>query len=780
MIHLLKRIFPVVFLSLALPAFTQDNYKVMIDYQFDDIREFSSNGLASVKKGYKHGFIDQTGKVVIDYQFDFALDYSSNGLAPVKKGNKFGYIDQTGKMIIDYQFDFALSFESNGLAPVEKGDKYGFIDQTGKVVIDYQFDNIAFFSSNGLASVEKGNKFGYIDQTGKMIIDYQFDYAREFSSNGLAAVQKGDKFGYIDQTGRAVIDYQFDFAFSFESNGLASVQKGNKRGFIDQTGKVVIDYQFDDSAFSFESNGLASVQKGDKWGFIDQTGKVVIDYQFDNFAVFSSNGLASVKKGDKWGFIDQTGKMIIDYKFDYAREFSSNGLAAVKKGDKWGFIKLAIPANDITEYIKAEIAKWQEKGKYETTEIYKARVTEVNRKKKIEELLPTAVQNTAPTYCQWNTIASEYDADNQTFKVNVAGLQTFYVKVPLPDAESFDAAIARLQFSDMRYGIGSDGKFFLQSADILNPDNSKTYSYSSSNKAEFAYTQFSINFEPLELNLQTLENSPVVKTETKVVTLGLSDVDMNIPVNQQTSDKTFAVIIANENYQKEVKVQYASNDGKVFKAYCEKTLGIPSKNIHFVQDASFGNMRSEIKWISDVASAYNGQAKIIFYYAGHGMPDEADKSAYLLPVDGFSSDYESAIKLEDLYSRLTTNPSQSITVFLDACFSGSARDNAMLANARAVKIKPKTDFLKGNMIVFSAATGDETAYPYKEKQHGLFTYFLLKKLQETKGNADFKTLSGYITENVKQQSIVVNQKSQTPQVNTSSAIQNSWQTMKLK
>jgi hypothetical protein len=270
------------------------------------------------------------------------------------------------------------------------------------------------------------------------------------------------------------------------------------------------------------------------------------------------------------------------------------------------------------------------------------------------------------------------------------------------------------------------------------------------------------------------------KAEDKNLVAVISDVDINIPVNAQAGDKTFVVIIANENYQKEVKVQYAANDGKVFKQYCEKTLGIPSKNIHFAQDASFGNMRSEIKWISDVASAYAGQAKIIFYYAGHGMPNEADKSAYLLPVDGFSSDYETAIKLDDLYSRLTANPAQSITVFLDACFSGSARDDGMLANARGVKIKPKTDSIKGNTIVFSAATGDETAYPYKEKQHGLFTYFLLKKIQETKGNVDYKALSSYITENVKQHSIVVNQKSQTPQVNTSLQVQETWQTYRLK
>jgi len=162
------------------------------------------------------------------------------------------------------------------------------------------------------------------------------------------------------------------------------------------------------------------------------------------------------------------------------------------------------------------------------------------------------------------------------------------------------------------------------------------------------------------------------------------------------------------------------------------------------------------------------------------MPNEADKSAYLLPTDGFSTDFETAIRLDDLYARLAANPSQSVTVFLDACFSGSVRDNGMLANARGIKIKPKINPIANNLIVCSAATGDETAYPYKEKQHGLFTYFLLKKLQETKGNVTLQELSSYVIENVKQQSIVVNQKSQTPQVNTSAEMQNIWQTLKIK
>jgi hypothetical protein len=102
----------------------------------------------------------------------------------------------------------------------------------------------------------------------------------------------------------------------------------------------------------------------------------------------------------------------------------------------------------------------------------------------------------------------------------------------------------------------------------------------------------------------------------------------------------------------------------------------------------------------------------------------------------------------------------------------------MLAEARGVKVKPRAELLVGNSIVISAATGDETAYPYASKQHGLFTYFLLKKLQETNGNATYKDLFDYLKTNVGQQSVVVNQKLQTPQLQVSSSLEN-WETMKL-
>jgi len=187
-----------------------------------------------------------------------------------------------------------------------------------------------------------------------------------------------------------------------------------------------------------------------------------------------------------------------------------------------------------------------------------------------------------------------------------------------------------------------------------------------------------------------------------------------------------------------------------------------------------------MNWMTKVAEAYDGEATIIFYYAGHGIPDENSKSAYLLPVDGYGTDIESGYKIDDLYKKLGSMPVKDVFVFLDACFSGAQRSGNMLASSRGVAIKPKESVLVGNMVVFSAAQGTETAYPFSEQGHGLFTYFLLKKLQETAGNVTLGELGNYIVKNVKQQAIIVNNKSQTPTVTPSTVLENNWQQMKLK
>ena len=258
-----------------------------------------------------------------------------------------------------------------------------------------------------------------------------------------------------------------------------------------------------------------------------------------------------------------------------------------------------------------------------------------------------------------------------------------------------------------------------------------------------------------------------------------SEVDKNIPETGVRNNNTFAIIIANENYQNDAKVDFALNDGRIFKEYCRKTLGIPESNIKMSPDATLNNLRNNISWIKDVASVYKGEAEIIFYYAGHGVPDDSSKEAFLLPVDGAGRlTSQTGYSLKQLYSDLASCNTKSTLVFMDACFSGAQRNGQMLASARGVVIKAKNDAPQGNMVVFSAASAEQTAHQFADKQHGMFTYFLLKKLQETNGNVTLGELGNYIIDNVSKESIVRNSKLQTPTVTPSSVI-GDWTNMKL-
>lgn len=243
-------------------------------------------------------------------------------------------------------------------------------------------------------------------------------------------------------------------------------------------------------------------------------------------------------------------------------------------------------------------------------------------------------------------------------------------------------------------------------------------------------------------------------------------VDANIYETAKQNPFTYVVIIANENYKREIAVPYAINDGAIFAKYCEKTLGVPHDNIQFIQDATYNDIRFSVNWLRNISEASGDTSKIIFYYAGHGIPDERQKDAYLLPVDGFDSEPSTWYKLADLYENLGHLPSKSVVVLLDACFSGTKRDGTMLTSARGVAIKVQDSQPVGNMLIFSASTGDETAYPYEEQRHGLFTYYLLKKLQDSKGEATFGEIGDYVTSQVRQQSLIRNKKNQTPTINS--------------
>jgi hypothetical protein len=436
------------------------------------------------------------------------------------------------------------------------------------------------------------------------------------------------------------------------------------------------------------------------------------------------------------------------------------------------------------EYVENGINEWQKKGEFERTSDWQKRVTVQSRQQKIQTLVKEAEQKyiafrLKQVNMTLNPMLGKYDADNEVFAIEDAKYGMMYLPVPLGDAQDFKTnwnqkkMLPQLQIMDDQIRIA---------ALTITMPNGKQYIYRNTDAVSYNLAEAEYHFDPIELDLPNTSGPQggQINIQRTTVQIGKSPVDTDIPVTNASNPQTFVIIFANEDYKNVSSVPFAKNDGSVFQKYCQKTLGIPVSNIHYVENASFNDMRIQLAWLKDVCDAFDGNASIIVYYAGHGIPDEASKSAYLLPVDGDGRYVQSAYNVDELYQKLGAMKAKSVTVFMDACFSGSKREQGMLASARGVALKAKAGIPQGNMVVFSAATGDETAYPDNDQQHGMFTYYLLKKLQETKGDVSLKDLGDYISTNVRQQSIVKNGKSQTPTVTSSATLGAEWQNWKLK
>ena len=443
--------------------------------------------------------------------------------------------------------------------------------------------------------------------------------------------------------------------------------------------------------------------KGNGYALISKTGKLLSDFILTNYDMkyYVKDGLfTNIGINGKWGSIDKNGKLIIPFEYDELRDFNKKGYALLKKDGKWGSVdkngKLIIPFeyDELWGFNEKGYALFKKDGKWGV----------INKFNNI--IIPATYDN------------MRLSSECELFAVNKAGKWGYInlsnqIVVPFSydkaDAFGTSEELARVYKNGNVGYIDRQGKLVVQCCE----------SNADLKKYQYLYSQ-----------------TP-------------SDVDINIPRGNINDGKSFVLIIANENYDEAdiSKVAYAHNDGKIFMEYCKNVLGVSNKNIKFIKDATINNMRMGLNWLNDRACAFDGQANIIVYYSGHGIPDEHTNQAYLLPSDGIANDYRSALSIADMYKQLGDMPTKLTTVFLDACFCGTSKEgNMLLKDSKGVIVKSKQASPKGNMVVLSAAQGNETAFSYKKKKHSMFTYFLLKKLQETKGEVSLGDLGTYINE----------------------------------
>ena len=250
----------------------------------------------------------------------------------------------------------------------------------------------------------------------------------------------------------------------------------------------------------------------------------------------------------------------------------------------------------------------------------------------------------------------------------------------------------------------------------------------------------------------------------------LADVDLP-PKTKMSNPDALAVVIGVESYQYVPDATYAYNDAEVFREYLAETLGMKRQRVKLATNskatqAEFSKLLGPNGWLA--RNIVQGKSDVVVYFSGHGIASPDAKSSGLLPFD-VDPNYAIGLPLEQLYADLSGMGARSVTVFLDACFTGQTRDETMLiANARPIVVRPAQEAIPSNISVVSAASGSQISGALKDKEHGLFTYYLLKGMG---GDADvnkdrFVTLGeieSFVSTKVREQA-ALDGREQTPQL----------------
>ncbi len=241
-----------------------------------------------------------------------------------------------------------------------------------------------------------------------------------------------------------------------------------------------------------------------------------------------------------------------------------------------------------------------------------------------------------------------------------------------------------------------------------------------------------------------------------------------VPPSKTHRANSIAVIIGIEKYKYFVPAPYASNDALILKDYFKNVLGVNQVYIYTNDDVTgfffenifnpdFGELQKAL---------IKNKTDLFVFYSGHGMPSKDGKKVYLFPYDGRIEALETqGYDLNKFYKNLDQLEARSITVFIDACFSGVSRasenyDVKNLVTMKGISIEPKVIHPWENnpdFTVFSSSSFDETSLGFDASETGLFTYFLCAGLQgKADNNNDKKITSGelkdYIIRKVKETS----------------------------
>jgi hypothetical protein len=447
------------------------------------------------------------------------------------------------------------------------------------------------------------------------------------------------------------------------------------------------------------------------WGFINEAGEFSIAPQFGT-AVKFKEGLAPVSVGKgvdkKIGYIDTNGKLVIHPQFFVTEElpaqFFSDGLApSCIKVDL--SVKCGFIAQTVEQASKIAAKQNSKQDKA------------AKQKSPQTSLLVSA---TAPDANGGFNITIQTNTDTASLKIN--GEE----QGGRADGNYSIKRVAR---------VGQDTQFTITAVDVYGNSDTKTITV-------------------------TRQAAPAADTSIALKPEA---------IKRASTRDAVAIIIGIQDYKRVPKAEFANNDAKEFYEYAIRALGIKQEKIKMLLDDEADEVnivKAFENWLP--IQVNKDKTDVYVFYSGHGLPAPDGKSLYFLP-HGVDKELLSrtAVGQNEIVAALSAAKPKSVTMFIDACYSGQTRGgDVLMANAKPLSLKSDTNAYPPNFTVITASANDQISSSSPELKHGIFSFYLMKGMEgEADANKDGKITVGemqdYLSDKVSRQAMTLNRKQST-------------------
>ena len=241
-------------------------------------------------------------------------------------------------------------------------------------------------------------------------------------------------------------------------------------------------------------------------------------------------------------------------------------------------------------------------------------------------------------------------------------------------------------------------------------------------------------------------------------------------VKKQPNRDAVAVVIGIADYRSLPKADYANDDARAFYDYVIRALGVKPENIKLLVDGDAEEVEILRTFRTWLPSRVKSTTDVYVYYSGHGLPSPDGQGLYILPLRADRDLIEdTAIPVAKVNAALQIAKPRSVTIFMDACYSGQARSGeTLVASARPISLRTENRLFPDGFAVITASQHDQISSSSPDLQHGIFSYYLMRGMEgEADANKDGKITLGemqvYLSENVGRQAAMMSRK-QEPQL----------------